>query len=326
MDLIHLAERLGFDSVWTGETTGVDAITPLVHIATQTSRIRLGTGVCQVAARPPAMLGMQALSLDSLAGGDRVIIGVGLSGPQIVEGWYGQPWGRPAARLRDYILILRKVLGGEAAVHDGMEIATPYQGYGATGPSKPLRTIIRPSARIPIWVGTSGPRNIETTAELADGLLPNGLGAVGVDEFRPALERGFSKKQPGTAAAPFDIFYDISVIVTEDVRGALDARRREAAFLVGAMGSPTHNFHRDSMARRGFPMEAARVQELWLASRRDEAVAAIPDEFVELDSLVGPPDRIRRGWTQRIEDLGVTGVIVSVNAPEALELVATLAR
>jgi F420-dependent oxidoreductase-like protein len=324
MDQIRLAERLGFDSVWTGETYGVDAITPLVHVGSHTSRLRLGMGVCQVAARPPTTLGMQALSLDSLAGGGRVIVGIGLSGPQIVEGWYGQPWGRPAQRLRDYLVILRKVLDREPVAHDGTEIAIPFKGQGATGEGKVLRTIIHPPARLPIWVGCSGTHNVEMTAELADGFLPNGLGASGVEEFRPYLDRGFAKRPHQSANSAFETFYDVSVIITDDVGGALEVRRREAAFLVGAMGSRNHNFHRDAMARRGYPEEAVRVQQLWLAGLQDEAIAAVPDDFVELDTLVGSPRRIRNSWSERIERLGVTGVIVSVQTPEELRLIADI--
>ncbi|HET6873608.1 MAG TPA: LLM class flavin-dependent oxidoreductase, partial [Acidimicrobiales bacterium] len=173
LDLVLRAEALGFHSVWSAEAYGTDALSPLAYLAAVTRRIKLGTGVAQLAARAPATLAMHAMTIDALAGGDRVIIGVGVSGPQIVEGWYGQPWGRPNPRLRDYLQIMRKVLDREAPVtHDGTEISLPYRGPGSIGQGKPIRTILHPPARVPLWLAAGGPRNTELCAELCDGWLP----------------------------------------------------------------------------------------------------------------------------------------------------------
>ena len=180
---MQLAEQLGFHSVWTAEAYGADAMTPLAAIAATTSRIKLGTAVVQLAGRPPAMLGMQAMTVDALAGGGRMIVGIGLSGPQIVEGWYGQPWGKPNARLRDYVTILRQVLRREGPVaYDGPELSLPYDGPGALGQGKALKSILHPPSDIPIWLASVGPRNTELCAELCEGWLPMGLPPEGTDD------------------------------------------------------------------------------------------------------------------------------------------------
>jgi F420-dependent oxidoreductase-like protein len=326
-DLVRRAEALGFHSVWTAEAYGADALTPLAALATVTDRIRLGTAVVQLAARPPATLAMQAMTIDAIAGGGRVIIGLGVSGPQIVEGWYGQPWGRPNARIRDYVSIFRKVVAREAPVtHDGPEISLPYRGPGALGQGKALRSILHPSSPIPVWLGTVGPRNTELCAEICEGWLPMALGSDGTASYRDALDRGFAARSDGRTADDFEIFGSVTVQITDDVQGWLEARRPFLATYVGGMGSATHNYHVAGMARRGFADEAARIQELFLAGRREEAIAAMPDEYILQNTLVGPPDRIREQW-ERGDAVppGVTGLVVGAEQPEAVELIAELA-
>ncbi len=323
--LVREAEALGYHSVWTAEAYGADALTPLAYLAAHTERIRLGTAVVQLAARPPATLAMQAMTVDALAGGGRVIIGVGVSGPQIVVGWYGQPWGRPTQRLRDYITIFRKVVDREGPVaHDGPEISLPYRGPGAIGQGKPLRSILHAEARIPVWLASGGPRNTELCAELCDGWLPMGLPPGGVEAYRAELDRGFEKR--GGRPEGFEVFSGCTVEITDDVAGALDRMRPLTAMYVGGMGSATHNFHRDAMARRGFPEAAARIQELWLAGRKAEAVAAVPDEYLEQGTLLGSEQRIRALWENGVAAPGVTGLIIGAHQAEALRLVAELAR
>jgi F420-dependent oxidoreductase-like protein len=326
MPQILRAEELGFHSVWTAEAYGSDALSPLAYVAALTARIKLGTSVVQLAARPPATLAMHAMTIDALAGGGRVIIGIGVSGPQIVEGWYGQPWGSPNARLRDYLTIVGKVLRREEPVtHDGPEISLPYRGAGALGQGKALKSIMHPSVPIPIWLASGGPRNTELCAELCDGWLPMGLGPRGMESYRANLDRGFARR---SAPGPFEIFTGCSVTFTDDVQGVLDAMRPLTAMYVGGMGSSTHNYHREAMARRGFPEAAARIQELWLAGRKDEARAAVPDDYLEQTALVGSVARIKQRWERDfapLEATGVTGIIVSTEQPEALELLADLA-
>ena len=320
---VRRAEELGYHSVWTAEAYGTDALSPLAYLAALTTRIKLGTAVAQLAARPPATLAMHAMTIDGLAGGNRVIIGIGVSGPQIVEGWYGQPWGHPNDRLRDYVEITRKVLDRREPVrHDGPEITLPYTGPGAIGQGKALKSILHPAGRIPIWLASGGPRNTELCAELCDGWLPMGLAPTGVSQYGEQLERGFARR--GGRPADFEVFAGCTVKITDDVGGALDAMRPLTAMYVGGMGSETHNYHRDAMARRGFPEEAARIGELWRAGRKQEAVAAVPDEYLEQNSLLGSPKRIRERWPSVIPS-GVTGMIVGTDQVEALEVVADAA-
>jgi F420-dependent oxidoreductase-like protein len=327
--LVQRAEALGYHSVWTAEAYGADALTPLAAIAARTERIKLGTAVVQLAGRPPAMLGMQAMTVDALAGGGRTIIGIGLSGPQIVEGWYGQPWGKPNARLRDYVDILRAVLRREGPVsHDGPEISLPYTGPGALGQGKPLKTILHPPSDIPIWLASVGPRNTALCAELCDGWLPMGLPPRGTDDpdVATALDRGFAVRgDTPKPRAEFDVFNGLTVKVTDDVKGWLDSIRPYRATYVGGMGSESHNYHVESMAKRGFADDAARIQELFLAGRREEAIAAMPDEALLQGTLVGSPSDIRKQWEAGgIVPPGVTGVIVGADRPDELELIADL--
>jgi F420-dependent oxidoreductase-like protein len=327
--LVQRAEDLGFHSVWTAEAYGADALTPLAAIAARTDRIKLGTAVVQLAGRPPAMLGMQAMTIDAIAGGGRMIVGIGLSGPQIVEGWYGQPWGKPNARLRDYVEILRDVLRrGGPVTHDGPEISLPYTGPGALGQGKPLKSILHAPSDIPIWLASVGPKNTALCAELCDGWLPMGLPPRGTDDpdVATALDAGFSRRADDVSPrADFDVFNGLTVKITDDVKGWLDSIRPYRATYVGGMGSASHNYHVESMAKRGFADDAARIQELFLAGLREEAIAAMPDEALLQGTLVGTPDSIRKQWAAGgIVPPGVTGTIIGSDRIDELELIAEL--
>src|SRR6202008_1461647 len=198
VEKILLAERLGYDSVWTAEAYGSDAITPLAYLAALTKRIRLGTGIMQLAARPPASAAMAAGTVDALAGGGRVIAGLGVSGPQIVEGWYGQPWGKPYWRIKDYVAIMRKIFAREAPVtHEGREISLPYKGEGAMGVGKPLKSILHCRPDIPIYLGTGNEATVKLTAEIADGWLPLGFVPGSLPEYLPWLGEGFCRGGKG---------------------------------------------------------------------------------------------------------------------------------
>jgi F420-dependent oxidoreductase-like protein len=323
VEKVLLAERLGYDSVWTAEAYGSDAITPLAYLAAVTRKIRLGTGIMQLAARTPAAAAMAVATVDAMAGGDRVIAGLGVSGPQIVEGWYGQPWGRPFWRLRDYVAIMRKVLQRKEPVrHDGREISLPYTGPGALGVGKPLTSILHTNPRIPIWLGTGTEVNVKLTAEVADGWLPLGFVPSSMKIVRPWLDEGL--KRGGKSLKDLEIQARAQVIVTDDVRGSLQQLKPRIALYVGGMGHRDKNFHTDMMARRGYGDVAARIQELYLAGRKEEAIATVPDEFCDEGALVGPPARIReryRAWAES----GITGLTVVADRPEALELMADLA-
>jgi F420-dependent oxidoreductase-like protein len=323
VDKVVLAEQLGYDSVWTAEAYGSDAITPLAYLAAKTHRIRLGTGIMQLAARTPAAAAMAVATVDALAGGDRVIAGLGVSGPQIVEGWYGQPWGRPYWRLRDYVAIMRKILERKEPVrHGGREITLPYTGPGALGVGKPLMSILHANPRIPIWLGTGTEANVKLTAEIADGWLPLGFVPSTMKIVRPWLDEGF--KRAGKSFEDFEIQARAAVSITDDVPGALQQLKPRIALYVGGMGHRDKNFHKDMMVRRGYGDAAARIQELYLTGRKDEAVAAVPDEFCDEQALIGPPARIRERYRPWAES-GITGLTIVTEQPEALTLMADLA-
>lgn len=324
--LVQRAEELGYDSVWSAEAYGSDAVTPLAYLAAVTRRIKLGTGIMQLAARTPANAAMSAATVDAMAGGGRFIAGLGVSGPQIVEGWYGQPWGKPYWRVRDYVTIMRKIFRREEPVsHDGREIALPYTGPGAMGIGKPLKSILHMNPDLPIYLATGTESMVKLTAEIADGWLPMGFMPGAMDEYRPWLEEGFRRAGNGKSMKDFSIVASVHVQVDSDVKAALARLKPEVALYVGGMGHRNKNFHNDIMVRRGFGDAAKRIQELYLAKRKDEAIAAVPDEWVDMKSLVGPPARIReryRAW----EDCGADTLSVRSRQPEAIEVMAQAAR
>lgn len=326
VELVRRAEALGFDSVWTAEAYGSDATSPLAFLAAVTKRIRLGTSIMQLAGRTPAMAAMQAATIDALAGGDRFVAGLGVSGPQIVEGWYGQPWGKPYWRLRDYVSIMRKVFERkEALTHDGKEISLPYTGEGAMGIGKPLKSILHMNPKIPIWLGTGSESNVKLTAEVADGWFPLAFVPGMMDLYRPWLEEGFRRAGGGKSLADFEIQPGVSVVVTDDIGEALGRMKPGIALYVGGMGHRNKNFHNDMMVRRGYPDAAEKIQELYLAGRKGEAIAAVPDEYCDEAALVGPPERIRDRYRNEWESSGATGLTLSCRRDEGLELMAELA-
>ena len=241
LELVQHAEALGFDSVFTAEAYGSDATSPLAYLAALTQRIRLGTSIMQLAGRTPAMAAMQAATIDALAGGNRFIAGLGVSGPQIVEGWYGEPWGRPYYRIRDYVSIMRKIFERKEPVsHDGREISLPFKGEGAMGIGKPLRSILHMNPKIPIWLGTGTEANVRLTAEIADGWFPLSFAPGMMSTYRPWLEEGFARAGGGKSFDDFEIQPGVSVAVTDDVRGALARMKPNIALYVGGMGQRAH--------------------------------------------------------------------------------------
>jgi F420-dependent oxidoreductase-like protein len=344
MDLIQQADRLGFDSVWTAEAYGSDAISPLAYIAARTTRLRLGTGIMQLAGRTPAMCAMQCATVDALARATaveagvpgaadrcRMIAGLGVSGPQIVEGWYGQPWGTPYWRLRDYIQIMRKVFArDEPVTHEGREISLPYRGEGSAGLAKPLRSILHTDPTLPIWLGSGSEATVKLTAELCDGWLPMHFVPGRMDFFRPWVEEGFRRARANgidRGWQNFEIFAAVGVRITDadGVARALAAFKPGIALYVGGMGHRDVNFHNQHMRQRGYEDAATRIQELYLAGRKDEAIAAVPDEYVDEANLVGPPARICERYVAWAGS-GITGLKISTNQAAALDLMAELAE
>ena len=320
---VKLAEQLGYDSVWTAEAYGSDAITPLAYIAAHTDRIRLGTAVLQLAGRTPANAAMAMATLDQLAGGNRVICGIGVSGPQIVEGWYGQPWGKPYYRIKDYVTIMKKIWAREQPVtHDGREISLPFTGDGSLGIGKPLKSILHMNSNIPIFLGTGMESTVRMTAEIADGWLPLGFVPETAGLYSDWIDQGL--KKGNKKQAQFEKQAGTQVRVTNDVKDALDKLKPGIALYVGGMGHKNINFHKEMMVRRGFREAADRIQELYLAKRKEEAIAAVPDDFVDTSALIGPVDRIAKRF-KAWEDSGLTGLTISGDA-NAIRTMAEIAR
>ncbi len=329
LERVQRAERLGYDCVWTAEAYGSDAVTPLAYLAAKTESIKLGTGIMQIAARTPANAAMCAATVDALAGGGRFIAGLGVSGPQIVEGWYGEPWGRPYYRLRDYVAIMRKIFRREAPVsHDGTEISLPYTGKGATGLGKPLKSILHMNPDIPIVIGAGNEATVRLTGEICDGLLPLGLTPASAHEYLSWIEEGFARANKKGTPKSFDNFEvtaSVHVEINDDVKAALAKLKPEVALYVGGMGHRSKNFHKDMMIRRGYGNAANRIQELYLAGRKQEAADAVPDEWVDEKSLVGSPDRIKERFQRWAALENVASVYIRTKQDAAVDLMAQAA-
>lgn len=326
MEMILKAEEVGFDSVWTAEAYGSDAFSPLAFIAARTSRLRLGTGIAQLSARTPANCAMTAQTIDAMAGEGRMIVGLGVSGPQIVEGWYGQPWGKPATRIRDYVAIMRKIWRREEPVtHDGKEIALPYTGPGATGLGKPLKSILHGNPAIPVMLGTSTPLSVRMTGEIADGWLSMHVTPDGLPAKVQLLEEGIARRTDGKTLRDLELVANVQLMVTDSVQAALDAVKPHIALYVGGMGAQEKNFHKDAMVERGFADAANRIQELFLAGRKDEAAAAVPDEYLDEAALIGPQARIAERFI-RWRDSAFTLLRLTCRDCGAVEAIAEIAR
>ncbi len=302
LDAVLRAEELGFDSVWTAEGYGSDAFTPLAWWGASTSRIKLGTNIVQMSARTPTATAMHALTLDHLSGG-RFVLGLGASGPQVVEGWYGQPYPRPLARTREYVDIVRKVVAREAPVtHDGQHFQLPLRG--GTGLGKPLKSTVHPLRKeIPIYLAAEGPKNVALSAEICDGWLPLFFSPKSDAFYRTALQEGFSRPAAKHGFDDFEVAASVPVIVHEDVEEAAGWIKPSLALYIGGMGAKDVNFHHDVFARMGYEDVADKVQELYLAARKDEAIAAIPTSLVEDTALIGPAAKIREelaAWDETV--------------------------
>jgi len=322
LELVLEAERAGYDIAFTAEAWGSDAFTPLAWWGSRTSTIRLGTSIVQIAGRTPTSTAMAALTLDHLSGG-RVVLGLGVSGPQVVEGWYGQPFGKPLARTREYVSVIRQVLAREAPVtNDGPHYPLPYTGPGAIGMGKPLRSIVHPlRADVPIWLGAEGPKNVALTAEIADGWLPIYYSPKVAPMYNTWLDEGFARAGARRARGSFDVAANCQIVVTDDVEATLSAMRAFVAFYIGGMGAREMNFHKEVFARMGWEAEADRIQDLFFAGQRDEAIAAVPLEMVADISLVGPVNKIRDDLAMW-EEAGVTMLVVGAGSVDQLRTIA----
>lgn len=325
MDLIRHAETLGYDSVWTAEAYGSDAVTPAAWILANTTKIRVGTAIMQMPARSPAMAAMTAMTLAQLSG-ERFIVGLGASGPQVVEGWHGVPYGKPVSRLKEYIQIMKQIFAREAAsTFEGKVYQLPYTGEGATGLGKPLKSILHCGEEIPIYAATITPKGVEAAAEVADGFFPIWMDPENYDVFRPHIEAGFAKAGDGKDLTQFDVSPFITCVMGDDVEQCMMPIRGSMALYIGGMGARDKNFYNDYCKRLGFEEAAVKIQDLYLAGRKDEAMAAVPAELIDAVHLVGPADRIRdrlQRWKAAAQRGEVGNMLIGSGQTEALELIA----
>jgi F420-dependent oxidoreductase-like protein len=292
IESIQEAEKLGFDSVWTAEAYGSDALMPLAWWGSSTERIKLGTAIVQISARTPAATAMAALTLDHLSGG-RLILGLGVSGPQVVEGWYGQSFGKPLARMREYIGILRDIWARQGPVtNDGPHYPLPLPE--GTGLGKPLKSSLHPLREdIPIYLAAEGPKNIAMAAELCDGWLAIFYSPEHEDLYREPLQEGFARENARRSEEEFEVAATVPLIITDDPESAMDAVRPMYALYFGGMGARSANFHANVPIRMGFEAEVKQIQDLYLEGKKEEAAAAVPSELIEQLTLIGPADKIR---------------------------------
>lgn len=318
-------ERLGYDSVWTAEAYGTDALSPLAFIAARTERLKIGSGIFQMPARTPAMTTMSAVTLDKLSGG-RFLLGLGVSGPQVVEGWHGVPYGKPLKRTREYVAVVRMMLARQhPARFDGEYYQLPYRGDDATGLGKPLKMIIKAEHDIPIYLASIGPKNVALTAEIADGWLPIFYSPTRAGEiFEPHLETGFERSGDADKRARFDVAPSVGAHVTDD----MDAGRLQAkpmlALYIGGMGARSRNFYHDLACRYGYEEAADTIQNLYLDGKKKEATLAVPDDLVDEISLIGPKEHIAErldAW----KESGITTLIVNSLDLHTLRTIAELA-
>ncbi len=325
LDLVLAAEKLGYDSVWAAEAWGSDAVTVLAYVAARTNTIKVGSGILQMPARTPAMTAMTAATLSDLSSG-RFLLGLGLSGPQVVEGWHGQPYGKPLGKTREYVAIVRRALARTAPlVHAGEHYQIPYTGPGSTGLGKPLKLMTRPAHPIPIYIAALGPKNVALTAEIADGWLPVLYSPYKAAEvFGPALAEGFGRSAEDGKADRFDTVPAVSAVVTDEPQRARDRLKPGIAMYIGGMGAKGRNFYNDLVSRYGYAEAAAQVKDLYLAGERRAATAAVPDALVDELNLIGTKAELR----DRLDvwrEAGVTTLNVSAPDRHTLETLAEVA-
>jgi F420-dependent oxidoreductase-like protein len=325
IDAIKQAESMGYDSVWTAEAYGNDAVTSASWVLAQTEKIRVGTAIMQMPARTPAMCAMTSMSLHQLSGG-RFIVGLGASGPQVVEGWHGVPYGRPVTRTREYIQIMRKIMGREGPVEfDGKVYQMPVKGEGTTGLGKPLKSILDASPEIPIYTASITPAGLRCAGEVADGVFPVWMDPDKYDVLGKDIEAGFEKAGGGKSLQNFDIAPFVMVALNDDLDAAFDSLRPWLALYIGGMGAKGKNFYHDYATRLGYGEMATRLQDLYLSGQKAEAEALIPNDLLDAVSLIGSKDRIRERlapWKEAGKKGQVGSMLLSAHDPEVLELIA----
>jgi F420-dependent oxidoreductase-like protein len=325
IDLIKQAEAMGYDSVWTAEAYGNDAVTSATWVLSQTEKMRVGTAIMQMPARTPAMCAMTAMSLDQLSGG-RFIVGLGASGPQVVEGWHGVPYGKPVTRTKEYIKIMRKIFEREGPVEfNGAMYQMPNKGEGTTGLGKPLKSILEGNPDIPIYTASITPAGLRCAGEVADGVFPVWMDPEKYSVIGDHLQEGFDRAGNGKSLADFDVAPFVSVAMNDDLDAAFDSLRPWLALYIGGMGAKGKNFYHDYATRMGFGEAATNIQDLYLSGKKQEAEAMVPKELLDAVSLVGPKERIieRLGAWKEAGKRGEVGtMLLGVHDANVLEIIA----
>lgn len=325
LDLIRQAESMGFDSVWTAEAYGNDAVSTAAWVLAQTEKIRVGTAIMQMPARTPAMCAMTSMSLNQLSGG-RFIAGLGASGPQVVEGWHGVPYGKPVTRTREYIKIMRAIMEREGPVEfEGEIYQLPNRGPGTTGLGKPLKSILEGAPDIPIYTASITPAGLRCAGEVADGVFPVWMDPTKYSILGEHIEAGFKKAGTGKSLKDFDVAPFVMVAANDDLDAAFDSLRPWLALYIGGMGARDKNFYNDYAARMGYEDVAARIQDLYLEGKKDEAAALVPNELLDSVALIGPHARIVERlapWKEAARRNEVGSMLLSIADPQIMELFA----
>lgn len=325
MGLVWEAERLGFDAVWAGEAYGTDAVTPVAWVLARTNRIKAGTGIMQMPARTPACAAMTAMTLQALSG-NRFLCGVGPSGPQVVEGWHGVPFGKPLTRTREYIAIIRQVLERKGPLeYHGEHYDIPYTGPGRSGLAKPLRSIVHGDPSLKIYTAPNSPAGLRTAGEVADGALPYFMSPEKSDEIVGPIRDGRARAGKSTDLGDFDLAPYVRVNMGDDLDKCRDALRPGLALYIGGMGARSRNFYNDLAKRLGYAAAAAEIQDHFLAGRRNEAAAAVPDDFIDEISLVGPKARIVdriQAWQALARDRRIGSLVLAGADAAAMRVIA----
>jgi len=326
IDLIQQAESMGFDSVWTAEAYGNDAVSSAAWILAQTKKIKVGTAIMQMPARTPAMCAMTAMSLHQLSGG-RFIAGLGASGPQVVEGWHGVPYGKPVTRTREYIRIMRAIMAREGPVEfEGEIYHMPNKGEGTTGLGKPLKSILEPCPELPIYTASITPAGLRCAGEVADGVFPVWMNPEKYGILGEHLEQGFREAGNGKSLKDFDVAPFVTVALNDDTDAAFDALRPWLALYIGGMGAKGRNFYHDYAERLGYGEVATRIQDLYLGGNKEEATALVPNQLLDEVALVGPRDRIKErlvAWKAAGKRGEVGSMLLSVANRDVMELLAS---
>ena len=323
LERIKMAESMGYDSVWTAEAYGSDAVAPAAWMLANTTKIKVGTAIMQMPARSPACTAMTAMTLNQLSNG-RFIAGLGASGPQVVEGWHGVAYGRPVTRVKEYVSIMKQIFARQGPVeHSGFHYSLPYSGADGTGLGKPLKSILQADTSIPIYTASITPSGLAGSAEVADGVFPIWMNPERFDVLEEPINRGLAKA--GRSMADYDVAPFVSCVIGDDLDHCRMPLKGNMALYIGGMGARDKNFYNDYTKALGFEEAAAKIQDLFLAGKKDEALAAVPDELIDAVHLVGPAGRIRerlQAWKEAGARGHVGSMLLGAGQPEALELIA----